>query len=102
MHDLTPQEARDFLLQGKKGAIRVRGLIDLRGASLRELSASISCHDLDASGSELATLPSGIRIESRLILDNCARLESLPEELECGSISLRNCGYLAALPEGLS
>jgi len=102
VQDLTPEEARDFLLQGKKGAIRVRGLIDLREAKLQELSATISSHDLDASGSELLSLPAGICIESRLILDDCAKLESLPTGLECGSISLRNCGYLNSLPEGLS
>lgn len=99
---LTPQEAREFLLSGKEGKIQVDGLIDLREANLKELSASISCHDLDATGSQLTCLPSDIQVESRLVLDNCAKLESLPEGLQCGSISLRNCSYLNALPENLS
>jgi len=100
--DLTPEEAREFLLKKRKGAIRVRGLIDLHEAQVGQLTASISCHGLDASGSDLTSLPADIQIESRLILDGCKRLESLPEGLECGSISLRNCGYLNGLPEGLN
>ncbi|MEQ8791331.1 MAG: hypothetical protein RIC55_34030 [Pirellulaceae bacterium] len=99
---LSAEEARDFLLRGKKGAIQVDGLIDLREAKLERLSATITCHDLDASGSALESLPDDIHVESRLVLNDCAKLESLPAGLECGSISLRNCGYLAALPEGLS
>jgi hypothetical protein len=99
---LTEVEARDFLLREEKGAIHVRGLIDLREAKLEQLSASISCHDLDASGSALRCLPEDIRVESRLVLDNCTQLESLPRGLECGSISLRNCRYLNALPEDLN
>ena len=100
--DLTPEEAREFLLKKKKGAIRVEGLIDLRGTRIGQLSASISCHGLDASGSDLTSLPADIQIESRLILDDCTKLESLPQGLECGSISLRNCGYLNGLPEGIT
>ena len=100
--ELAPEEARDFLLEGKKGAIRVRGLIDLREAPIERISASVSCHGLDATGSNLTTLPDSIRIESQLILDDCAKLESLPKGLECGSISLRNCGYLSELPERLN
>ncbi|MBN1909119.1 MAG: hypothetical protein JW818_05215 [Pirellulales bacterium] len=102
VQDLTPKQAREFLLKKKRGAIRVGGLIDLRGAKIDQLSASISCHGLDATGSELMYLPDDIQIESRLILDNCAKLETLPEGLVCGSISLRNCGYLIGLPEGLN
>ncbi len=33
--NLTPEEAREFLLKRKRGAIHVRGLIDLRGAKRR-------------------------------------------------------------------
>ncbi len=100
--ELTPTEARKFLLAKKKGKIKVTGLLDLRGAKLKKLSASVSCYDLDASDSELTCLPDDIAIESRLTLDNCKKLESLPLGLSCGSISLRNCGYLNTLPERLS
>ena len=100
--DLSAEEAREYLLERKRGTIRVPGLIDLRGAKLEQLSANISCHSLDATGSALTCLPDNIQIESRLILDNCEDLESLPKGLECGSISLRNCGYLSALPEGIN
>lgn len=100
--NLTPVEAREFLLNQKKGAIGVRGLLDLRGVKLKKLSASIYCHDLDASDSELICLPDGIRVESRLTMDNCSNLQSLPAGLTCGSLSLRNCGFLTELPEGLN
>jgi hypothetical protein len=100
--NLTPQEARKFLVEERTGAIEVDGLIDLRNVDLNRLSASISCHDLDASGSALTCLPDDIRVESCLMLDDCSKLESLPQGLTCGSISLRGCGYLNALPEGLS
>ncbi len=100
--NLTSHEARQFLIKESKGTIEVDGLIDLRGVELRKLSASISCHDLDASGSALTCLPDDIRVESRLVLDDCSKLESLPAGLTCGSLSLRGCGYLNALPEGLS
>lgn len=100
--NLSPQEAREHLLANRRKSIRVSGLLDLRNVKLKRLSASVSCYDLDASGSELTCLPDDIRIESRLIMDNCAKLESLPSQLNCGAISLRNCNYLKSLPEGLN
>lgn len=100
--ELNPKEAREFLLKGKPGAIRVDGLVDLRSAKITTIKATLQCHDLDASGSQLTTLPDDIRVSSRLILDDCEKLESLPAKLTCGSLSLQNCGYLNALPEKLS
>ena len=100
--ELSPAEARDYLLAKKRGKIRVSGLLDLRNVEIEKLSASISCYDLDASGSSLKSLPDDISIESPLTLDNCKRLESLPVGLKCGSISLQNCNYLSELPERLN
>lgn len=99
---LSPADAREFILRKRSGAIRVEGLIDLRGAEVAEIKAQVECHDLDASGSQLVTLPPDIRVVSRLTLDNCSRLESLPVGLKCGSLSLRDCSCLSALPEKLS
>lgn len=100
--ELTPEDAREFILKKKSGAIRVAGLVDLRGAKVKQINAQLACHDLDATGSQLVTLPHGVQVASRLTLDDCNQLESLPVGLECGSLSLRNCSYLAALPEKLS
>lgn len=99
---LDSAAARELILAGHKEAISVDGLLDLRGVEIETISADVTCHDLDATGSSLSSLPQGIKIASRLILDDCSKLESLPENLECGSISLRNCNYLSRLPENLS
>ena len=37
---MTPKEAREFLIAGKKGKVRVEGSIDLRGAKIEILSAN--------------------------------------------------------------
>jgi hypothetical protein len=50
----------------------------------------------------LQSLPDDIRVESRLVLDNCTALKTLPRGLSAGSISLRNCTSLRALPEGIN
>lgn len=99
--ELSPEQAREFILSGKAGAISVRGLVDLRGTEIETIDATLTCHDLDATGSQLVTLPESVTVHSRLILDDCAALESLPDGLECGSISLQRCGYLNRLPEGI-
>ena len=99
---LDSANARERILAGSKDAICVAGLLDLRGVEIETIAAHVTCHDLDATGSSLTALPEGIKIASRLILDDCSKLESLPANLECGSISLRNCGYLSQLPENLS
>src|SRR6185436_7716796 len=48
------------------------------------------------------SLPADLRIDGRLVLDNCSALTTLPEGLTAGSISLRNCTSLVALPEKLT
>lgn len=98
---LSPEEAKNFIESGAKGAIETMGLLDLRGSKIERINASIKCYDLDASGSELIELPSDIQVTSQIILDNCSKLETLPVGLRCGSLSLRNCNFLAALPEKL-
>ncbi|MCB1606131.1 MAG: hypothetical protein KDI71_04010 [Xanthomonadales bacterium] len=78
-----------------------------RGATLawrerdQPLPANLDCYELDLSGYRLEGLPTDLRVASRLILDGSPRLRSLPENLKVGSLSLRNCMALEALPEGL-
>ena len=100
--DLSSEEAAEFIRNKRSGSIQVRGLIDLRNMKIQEVKANVRCHDLNATGSDLVSLPANIQVSSRLILDDCSKLESLPKNLTCGSISLRNCGYLSSLPENLS
>ena len=74
---LDSATAREHILAGRNEAISVNGLLDLRGVEIETISADVTCHDLDATGSSLASLPKGIKIASRLILDDCSKLESL-------------------------
>jgi hypothetical protein len=78
-----------------------------RGASIKlcgrnePLPANLHCYELDLTGYQLDRLPEGLRVESRLILDDAAKLRFLPANLKVGSLSLRNCPVLESLPEGL-
>ncbi|MGE3671297.1 MAG: DUF6745 domain-containing protein [Polyangiaceae bacterium] len=98
---LSAQAARAHLEAGKPGPLSVDGRLDLTNTRLKSLPQGIACYELDASSSALESLPSDLQVESRLILDNCQHLRSLPAGLEAGAISLRNCNSLHALPEGL-
>ncbi|WP_339749022.1 DUF6745 domain-containing protein [uncultured Rubinisphaera sp.] len=99
---MTSWEACDRILAGETKAIHVDGSIDLSGADLKKITCSISCNDLNLSGTAISTLPSDVKVRSRLNLDNCKQLERLPSGLTCGSLSLRGCTFLEQLPEGLS
>lgn len=66
------------------------------------LPPNLTCYELNASGSGLRSLPASLRVEFRLNLSNCTRLETLPEGLRVGSLILRGCTALPALPEGLA
>ncbi|HTB83804.1 MAG TPA: hypothetical protein VK742_09140 [Candidatus Sulfotelmatobacter sp.] len=66
------------------------------------MPSALHCYELDARDSKLTGLPDDLKIDSRLVLDNCNRLKSLPEGLSAGSISLRNCSSIQALPERVS
>jgi hypothetical protein len=79
----------------------VPGRLDLTKFDGESLPEGLHCYELDASGSRLASLPADLRIESRLVLDNCLNLKALPPGLSAGSISLRNCPSLTTLPENL-
>src|SRR5262245_50205221 len=100
---LLPEKASALIRAERvQGPIEVSGRLDLSKFDRPQLPAGLHCYDLDASGSQLVSLPPEIRIDSRLILDNCLALSSLPEGLQAGSISLRNCPSLVSLPENLS
>jgi hypothetical protein len=51
---------------------------------------------------EIRDLPPDLRVEYRLDLSGCSRLERLPEGLKVGSLLLNDCVSLEALPEGLN
>jgi hypothetical protein len=100
---LSPQAASEAIRSGgKTGPITVEGLLDLSQFDRQSLPAGLHCYELDARGSKLASLPPDLKIDGRLVLDDCAALTSLPHRLTAGSISLRNCKSLRALPEELN
>ncbi len=81
---------------------RFPGRVDRTGFEGDTLPAGLHCYELDARGARLTHLPDDLRVDARLVLDECHQLTHLPEGLTVGSLSLRNCTALTALPEGLS
>jgi len=58
--------------------------------------------NLNLFGSEIKSLPEGLKVEGNLFLNDCKNLTSLPEGLKVGeSLLLNNCTNLTLLPEGL-
>ncbi|QDV44502.1 hypothetical protein Enr13x_43680 [Stieleria neptunia] len=99
---MTPLQAREHVLAGESKAVRVDGSIDLSGTEVKTVPCSITCNDLDLSGTAITSLSSKVKVRSRLTLDNCKHLERLPTGLTCGSLSLRGCNFLDRLPERLN
>ena len=101
--DLTPEQAAEAIRAGRlRGPVTVSGRLDLQKYEGHGLPAGLRCYEIDASGSRLSSIPADLKIDGRLVLNDCAHLLSLPAGLEAGSISLRNCVSLRALPENLS
>lgn len=80
-------------------ALRTYDLADER--QLAGLPEGLHGFSLDARRTPLRTLPSGLRIDYKIDLTDCAALESLPAGLRTGSLVLTRCTALQALPEGL-
>ncbi len=100
---LSSKEAAAAIRAGRVSRpVRVEGRLDLTKLERSSLPAGLHCYELDASGSQLTSLPHDLHIDGRLVLDNCQWLATLPDGLSAGSISLRNCPSLRALPENLS
>jgi hypothetical protein len=100
---LAPEEAAKAIRAGQNlGPVQVSGHLDLSNFEGKNLPAGLHCYELDARGAKLVELPEDLRIDSRLVLNDCRNLKSLPAGLTAGSISLRNCTSLTALPENIS
>src|SRR5437879_97443 len=100
---LAPEEAAKAIRAGRNlGPASVSGCLDLSGFEGASLPAGLHCYELDARGSKFVGLPDDLQIDGRLVLDDCRNLKSLPARLTAGSISLRNCTSLTALPENIS
>ncbi|MES2569803.1 MAG: hypothetical protein V4710_07065 [Verrucomicrobiota bacterium] len=102
LHTLSADEAAKAIRSAHPpGSMRVNGRLDLTKFQGNTLPGGLHCYELDASDSKLTALPPDLQIESRLVLNNCESLATLPEGLTAGSISLRNCASLRVLPENL-
>jgi hypothetical protein len=81
--------------------LRVGRLNLSRCEALAALPSGLSCYELEMRETEIRELPSDLRVEYRLDLSGCSRLERLPEGLKVGTLQLNDCVSLEALPEGL-
>jgi hypothetical protein len=76
-------------------------LLDLSGQEITVLPSELRAYEVNLSDTPIVSLPDDIRVESRLDLTRCDRLEWLPCGLTVGTLSLRGCTALPRLPEGL-
>jgi hypothetical protein len=65
------------------------------------LLAGLSCYELDLSQTHVTTIPPDLRVEYKLDCSGCAALQMLPAGMKVGSLILRDCFSLEALPEDL-
>lgn len=119
---LSAAEARKLIMKGNvSGPLNFRGKLDLSGEkSLNHLPEYLSGDTLDISDTSIAELPehlqvgeliarnlplervpASLRVQFRLTLDSCARLQHLPAGLTVGALNLQDCPSLERLPEGL-
>ncbi|TSA87434.1 hypothetical protein FNU79_02820 [Deinococcus detaillensis] len=119
---LSAAQAKEVILSGQVGGpLSFRGRLDLSGEKNLRLPDHLSGDTLDISGTQLSALPehlqvgeliaknlplsevpASLRVQFRLTLDGCARLQHLPQNLTVGSLSLQDCLSLETLPEGLN
>jgi hypothetical protein len=76
-------------------------VLDLSDRELESLPDKLSAYELVLTGSTIRTLPADLKVQVRLDVSRCDRLESLPEGLTVGTLNLRGCNALRALPERL-
>ena len=76
-------------------------VLDLSGQETAECPAGLVCYELNLSRTPIRALPADLRVESRLDLSGCDRLERLPDGLTTGTLILRGCTALQSLPERL-
>ena len=70
--------------------------------ALRELPPDLQCEVLEIRNSALRTLPRDLRVTYRLDVSGSVELEALPPGLAVGTLVLRDCPNLQALPEDLN
>lgn len=101
---IAPAEAARLILAGQgKPGWNVDGKLDLAGSGkkLTKLPAKLTCYELDASRSDLTTVPADLSVDCALNLEGCRKLKTLPAGLKVGTLNVAGCTQLQELPEGL-
>jgi hypothetical protein len=70
--------------------------------ALTQLPAGLSAHSITAQRSGLTSLPPDLQVSYKLDLTDCKSLQSLPDYLRTGTLTVRGCTQLEKLPDGLS
>lgn len=76
-------------------------VLDLSDRELDGLPAGLTTYELLLTGTTIRSLPADLKVQMRLDLSRCDRLETLPEGLTVGTLNLRGCNALRELPERL-
>lgn len=77
-------------------------VLNLSGCKIKSLPTGLKAYELLLAETPIQTLPADISVTCRLDLTRCDRLESLPVGLTVGTLLLRGCTGLTALPEHLN
>jgi hypothetical protein len=65
------------------------------------LLQGLRCYELSLAGTSIESIPPTLDVSFRLDLTSCTALKELPAGLKIGSLILRDCIFLTALPENL-
>lgn len=76
-------------------------VFDLSDRELETLPRGLTAYELVLTGTTIRSLPPDLKVQVRLDLSRCDRLETLPEGLTVGTLNLRGCNALRVLPERL-
>jgi hypothetical protein len=68
---------------------------------LASLPADLVCGCLEFRNGPIHSLPAGLRIEHKIDLSSCVRLERLPEGIDAQDLILRGCLSLTELPTSM-
>ena len=66
-----------------------------------KLPKGLNVYELRLDGTAIETLPDDLQVEMAIHLANCRELRSLPQGLTTGSLVVRGCPSLTALPDDL-
>lgn len=82
--------------------LHIHGTLDISEKQQEiHLPDGLRCYELDLHQSAVTHLPDDLRVDYRLNLEGCTKLESVPDGLKTGTLILTGCTGLSKLPEEL-